>query len=94
MDFALHGERTRRDHGKVTFRASLDDLPPGAMVALPRAPTSAALVHDGHLFTWSPSGYRPDPAPTGGLVDVLTPRSSVAVLAAGYRPVVHDSAEG
>jgi hypothetical protein len=43
---------------------------------------------------WTPGGYRglrPDlPADP---VTVITPRATVAVLAAGYRPVVHPSAE-
>ena len=42
---------------------------------------------------WTPGGYqgsgRPAPATS---VTVITPRSTVAVLAAGYRPVVHPSA--
>ena len=51
------------------------------------------LVHDGRLLAWTPGGYREEPlaAPTGP-VTVITPRAIVAVLAAGYQPVLHPSA--
>jgi len=92
MDGVLHAERTRRDHSKVTYRARLGDLPDGAMVVLAGTSTQSALVHDGHLFVWSPGGYTPGPAVTATTAEVLTPRSTIAVLAAGYRPVLHPSA--
>jgi hypothetical protein len=59
------------------------------MVALDGAPW---LVLDGALLAWSHGGYmarRPLPAAP---VPVLTPPSSVAVLAAGWRPRLHPSA--
>ena len=87
MDNVLHRERTRRDHVKVTFRADLKDLPDGTMVALPGHPDRTALLHNGRLIAWSSAGYG-DGTTT---VDVLTPRSTVAVLAAGYRPELHVS---
>jgi hypothetical protein len=92
MDHVLHRERTRRDHSKVTYRAALDTLPPGAMVILPGTSMQAALIHDGYLFAWSPGGYTPGSAITATTVEVLTPRASVAALAAGYRPDLHRSA--
>jgi hypothetical protein len=92
MDDVLHRERTGRDRSKVTYRARLDELPSGAMVILPGSPTHAALVHGGRLFLWSPEGYAPGPGVGATTVEVLTPRASVAVLAAGYRPVLHASA--
>ena len=53
------------------------------------------LVNDGSLLAWTPGGYRDrvrrEDAP-GAPVTVITPRATVAVLAAGYRPVVHPSA--
>jgi len=92
MDKVLHRERTRRDRSKVTYRARLDALPMGTMVIMPGAEETAALVHDGRLLRWSPGGYGPARPLTGGTVNVLTPRASVAVLAAGYKPVLHASA--
>ena len=50
-------------------------------------------MQDGRLLAWAPGGYaeRPGEVP-GGPVTVITPRVTVAVLAAGYRPVLHPSA--
>jgi hypothetical protein len=54
-------------------------MPDGTLIAVP----------DRGLF-W---GNRDSgPASSGNLVTVITPRATVAVLAAGYRPVVHPSA--
>ena len=51
------------------------------------------LVFSGGLLAWTPGGYRDrqaaGPATT---VTVITPRATVAALAAGYRPVLHPSA--
>ena len=66
-------------------------LPDGAMIALAG---DAFAVRGERLLRWTPSGYaeaRPRPRCIG--VDVLTPPSIVAVLAAGYRPLWHPSAE-
>ena len=51
------------------------------------------LVHDGRLLAWTQGGYRQRPVEApGGPVTVITPQATVAVLAAGYRPVLHPSA--
>ena len=51
------------------------------------------LVWNGGLLAWMPGGYRPSgQSAAGTTVTVITPRATVAVLAAGYRPVVHPSA--
>ena len=92
MDARLHQERTRRDRSKVTFRANLDDLPNGCMVAFGDDDRRPALIRDGRLHYWSSGGYSAGPETTSTTVDVLTPRATVAVLAAGYRPMMHDSA--
>jgi hypothetical protein len=51
------------------------------------------LERDGRLLAWTPGGYaeRPVTLPRGP-VTVVTPQVTVAVLAAGYRPVLHPSA--
>jgi hypothetical protein len=96
MDEALHAERVDRDRGKVTFRARRADVPSGAFVryALAGALPRPYLVVGDRLLAWGPAGY-------GALVscpaiseevEVLTPASIVAVLAAGYRPMLHPSA--
>ena len=89
MDRVLHAERLdgRR---KRTYRAPLAALPDGAYVALAGA---AWLVHERELLAWSDSGYAERRArPLRGEADVLTPRSIVALLAAGYPVSVHPSA--
>ncbi|HEY7999117.1 MAG TPA: hypothetical protein VIE87_09880 [Pseudolabrys sp.] len=89
MDKRLHAERldgkTKRLH-----RRKLDTLPDGAMIALRG---EAFAVRGKNLLPWTPSGYgRPVARPRSGDVDVLTPPSISAVLAAGYRPIWHESA--
>ena len=99
MDGLLHQERTNRDRGKVTFRARLSDLPAETMVIAPapgstRAAKRAALIHEARLLEWSPGGYTRSSALKDAEVEVLTPKSSVMVLAAGYNPLIHESADG
>jgi hypothetical protein len=96
MDEALHAERLDRRGGKRTFRARGADLPSGTFVRYGRAGegTRPCLIVGNHLAAWHPSGYTSliSPATTGEIVDVLTPPSIVAVLSAGYRPMLHPSA--
>ncbi len=89
MDARLHAERLAGKR-KRAYRAELAAIPDGAFVALDGAPW---LVWDGHLHAWSDSGYRERRlARARETVEVLTPPSIVALLAAGYRPGVHPSA--
>jgi hypothetical protein len=83
MDEALHRERVE-GRRKRLWRARLGDLPEGAMIA---CDGRAYAVRGGALLPWSFAGYGP-PAPIepGALADVLTPPSTVAALAHGYRP--------
>ena len=91
MDIWLHAERVdSRTRRQLTRQALLGDLPDGAMV---RRDDAIALCSDGALLRWSFAGYgAPVPVPAGAQVELLTPPSIVAVLAAGYRPLVHPSA--
>ncbi|HVB43813.1 MAG TPA: hypothetical protein VNF47_14080 [Streptosporangiaceae bacterium] len=91
MDLVLHAERVdRRTRSKITRPARTGDLPDGAMVWHEGAP---ALLCAGSLLPWTISGYAPAvPASPRATLDVLTPPSIVAALAAGYRPLVHPSA--
>lgn len=91
MDDNLHAERVDR-RAKRRHRRTIEGLPDGAFVALE---DDAYAVRGDELLRWSPSGYvalRPRPAKL--TVDVLTPPSILAVLAAGYRPQWHPSAGG
>ncbi len=87
IDRALHHERVAaRTHAKITYPTHLDTLPDGVMVALGE---SAYLCWGGRLRAWSPGGYG-DPLSVAGdqIVTVLTPRSTVAAIRAGYVPQV------
>lgn len=90
MDLQLHRERLA-GREKCTYRSDAGALPDGTYVALAG---DAWLVWGDELLAWSGTGYaKRKPRPARMEVDVLTPRSIVAVLAAGYRPAVHPSAD-
>jgi len=90
MDEMLHAERLD-DKAKRLHKCKLDTLPDGSVIV--RAGVAFA-VRGKHLLPWTPSGYGPPVArPRGGDVDVLTPPSILAVLAAGYAPLWHPNAE-
>jgi hypothetical protein len=90
MDARLHSERIDpRIRRQRTWTALPRDLPDGVMV---RHRGEPALVREGALRPWTWSGYAA-PEPSGrSPVEVLTPPSTVAVLGAGYRPLLHPSA--
>ncbi len=92
MDLRLHHDRLD-DRGPGVHRrheAELSGLPDGAMVELAGRPL---LVRGGELLAWTPGGYAGRrPRAAIGAVRVITPRSTVAALAAGYRPVLHPTA--
>jgi hypothetical protein len=96
MDDVLHAERVDGGRRKVTYRARRADIPSGAFVRYARDGGGARsyLVIGDNLLVWHPSGYSSlvMPAQIGDEVEVLTPRSIVAVLSAGYRPMLHPSA--
>jgi hypothetical protein len=90
IDAGLHASRLAGVGIRRTYRAPLAGLPSGTIVDIGGAPW---LVHDRRLLAWTPGGYRQRPVePPGGPVTVITPRATVAVLATGYRPVLHASA--
>jgi hypothetical protein len=90
IDRQLHRERLAGRRAKRVYREDLVDLPDGAYIAVDER---AWLVWGKTLFAWSALGYteRRDRS-AHREVEVLTPRSTVAVLAAGYRVAVHPSA--
>ena len=90
IDARLHADRLVGPGVRRTYSAPLSELPDGAMAEIDG---SGWLVLGGELLAWTPGGYRerrPGAAPAS--VTVITPRATVAVLAAGYRPVLHPSA--
>jgi hypothetical protein len=89
IDLQLHAER-RNGREQRTHAADVAALPDGTFIGLDGA---AWLVRGDALWAWSDSGYRSRRArPPSGLVDVLTPRSIVAIFRAGYAPAIHPSA--
>jgi hypothetical protein len=91
IDDRLHGERLDGSRRRL-HRLSAEELPDGAFVLRQDDPW---LVRGRELLRWTPAGYT-DRAPLpAGLVETVTPPSLVAVLRAGWHPVVpllHDSA--
>ena len=85
VDAVLHRERVGPGKRKVTFEARTGNLPDGTMVVRRSDPTAAWLLRGGQLHRWSPGGYVETlTAGSGDHVNVLTPRSTVNALAAGY----------
>ena len=85
LDETLHAER-----GRLHDR-ELDDLPDGAFVTLDGEPW---LVSGSELWHWTPGGYVERRPRFGGGVGVITPPTSLHVLAAGWRgdlPFIHPS---
>ena len=90
MDTVLHDQRldgrTKRLH-----RREIDALPDGAFIALDG---EAFAICGNALLHWTPEGYDARrPRRRGGAIDVLTPPAILAVLAAGYAPHWHPSAD-
>ncbi len=87
LDRQMHQSRidpATREH--LTHQAALDDLPDGAFLLHNAAPH---LVWGQHLLPCTPLGYGTAlPRPQKGDAVVLTPAVTVAVLHAGYRPVL------
>jgi hypothetical protein len=90
LDARLHRERVGRPRRQLTHQAFTAGLPDGVLI---RAGGRIGVLLAGQLWPWSLRGYGP-PARgrLPGRAEVLTPPSTVAAIAAGYRPLVHPSA--
>jgi hypothetical protein len=86
MDLALHAERLAAPRTKRTYSEWTRALPDGVYVAVDGA---AWLLWKGAAHRWSAAGYVERRRRPRGAVTVLTPRSTVAAIDAGYRPEVH-----
>jgi hypothetical protein len=94
MDARLHQDRMMPDKSKNTYTARLEQLPDGAFVTLKDNNEQPYLVWGSHLLAWSPGGYRHRKRRHNAeTVVILTPKSAVRVIQAGYVPNVHDSAK-
>jgi hypothetical protein len=93
LDSGLHAERLTASGGQRAYSAPAAGLPDGALVQLPGDP-HAYLVLGSRLLRWSVFGYDAALArPAAASVRVLTPRSVVKTLAAGYICDLHPSAQ-
>ena len=87
IDAQLHAERVApATRAQRLHDAPLDQLPDGAFVLEDGAPR---LVLGAELLRWTPAGYgERTPRPAGGAAVLVTPPSLVAVLRAGWEPLV------
>jgi len=79
----LDGQEQRRHSAKAR------ELPDGTMVLIDDA---VHLVRAAQALRWGPGGYGTAGPLPDGQVTVLTPAPMVAVMQAGWRPVLHSSA--
>jgi hypothetical protein len=87
IDRVLHSERLQHGGGKKTYSAVLSSLPAGVIVEHEGHPH---LIWGGNLRPWSFAGYGPAASvPATTQVTVLTPRSIVHAIGAGFTPQVH-----
>jgi hypothetical protein len=91
MDRVLHAERLHK--GAKRLHPPQPDLPDGVFVTLANE-NYAYAVRGGRLLRWSHDGY----VDAGALIEtpvaaVITPPAIQAVLAAGYAPPWHPSAD-
>jgi hypothetical protein len=93
IDDRLHAERVASDRSKRSFVAALDEWPDWVFVAVAAWGAVPYLVQGNYLLAWSPGGYgERRRRPKGGEVQVLTPKSTVGTIRAGYVPEIHPSA--
>jgi hypothetical protein len=87
IDAQLHTERVDpRTRTQLRHEALLDELPDGAFVMHEGAP---CLVLGAKLLSWTPAGYVARvPRPVGQVTQLITPPSLVALLRAGWQPLV------
>jgi hypothetical protein len=91
MDRRLHADRVD-GRAQRRHRRAWADLPEGVYVLHDGRP---ALVLTDRLVPWSAAGYdAPIDRPARGDATVLTPRATVEVLAHGYEPLIHPTAQG
>jgi hypothetical protein len=84
IDAILHAERINAQGEKVRYLEDLSNLPEGCFIDMEGSPY---LVTAKGLWQWTPFGYRTmSEPPERRMVAVLTPRSIVHSLRAGYMP--------
>jgi len=95
IDNRLHSERLAPDKKKKVHLANLADLPSGVFVKMADGGENAYLVWNDNLLLWTAGGYSAQKKrPHDARVVVLTPKSTVETIRAGYVPEIHPSAAG
>ncbi len=89
MDEFLHEDRLNADGTRRLSSATVADLPDGVFIVVN---DEAWLIAGGAMHKWSQDGYAEHAPLPAGVVSVLTPAVTVAVIAAGYCPQIDASA--
>jgi hypothetical protein len=90
IDLRLHAERLDHQRNRITYIGSLASLPDAAFVVHDAQPH---LYHASRLWPWQPGGYDTGVEMPGSTeVAVLTPRSVVMTLAAGFEVQIDPTA--
>ena len=90
MDTVLHSERLERSKKRLhPLPMPVAQLPDGAMV---QQGEESFLILQGRALQWSMGGYQKIEAALDDAM-LLTPPSTLRALNAGYRPVLHPSAQ-
>ena len=88
IDAVLHPERV----GRRDTTVPIAELPDGVFVTLSGASELAALLWRGSVYPWRQGRYLPpQDAPRDALVKLVTPVNIVAIIRAGYAPIVASS---
>jgi hypothetical protein len=86
IDAVIHKERIDKQHQKITFLALPKDLPDGVFVQFKNEPY---LVLDNKCYHWTAAGYGNSIPLPSAPVEVLTPKSVVNAIKAGYQPQIN-----
>jgi hypothetical protein len=89
IDAALHRERFASGGKLHPLPMKIEKLPDGTMV---QDGDDSFLIVGGRALKWSPAGYTKAIRALDN-AKLLTPPSTVRAFAAGYRPMLHPSAE-
>jgi hypothetical protein len=93
IDEIMHESRHQPgNRAQRAWRADLAGLPDGTFVRL-KGDAHAWVVNGSSLLRWSHEGYDERKKRFRGEVEVLTPKVTVAAFRAGYRPMLHSSAQ-
>jgi hypothetical protein len=90
MDAVLHRERLAGGRKRLhALPSPIARLPDGAMIAMG---TASYVIAGGRALEWTEAGYREGPNSLSA-AELLTPPSTVRALSAGYRVILHPTAE-